>query len=365
MTWVCVLPHWVTAASERCSSGWALKCPVHCIISCTAAANASHCLSLSYSQPQIHRATGVLDQDHPLSLASTISHVLVMAAFPPRQPPQNDDDDLSSLLSRTFIQNSPHWPSVGLPSPGPSVRTLNQSDAGSYPDDLSSLANFSCEDLDYFSDRGSVFVANISRSPFSSRPSTPSSDYHERYQLLSPESLSDKRPDQPVLAPLVLSSCKSTIGSISEFQVDSSYNSVSLPINNPNKDLPHQSVIADVVPVPPRPSTPNGDTEDRNKYSSEDHQLVSTDATYRRVITLSWPYSTRSVLTKSYFHKVMQLMPCLRSRHGGCVRSSPWDRVPSSMFQVHRGCPYLPILSTSFTYFTGLRGCRRSQILPY
>lgn len=280
----------------------------------------------------------MLDQDHPLSLASTISHVLVMAAYPQRQ---DDDDDRSSLFSRTSIQNSPHWPSVGLPSPGPSVRTLNQSDAGSYPDDLSSLANFSCEELDYFSDRGSVLTVNISRSPSGSRPSTPRSDSHEQYQQLSPENLADKRPDQPVLAPLILSSRKSTVGSISEFQDDSSYDGVSLLVDDFNKDLPRQQtrqvVITDVVPVPPRPSNPNGDTEDRNKKSSEDYQLVSTDATDRSVITPSW-YSSRSVLTKSYFYEVMQLMPCLRSRHEGCVRSSPWDHLPSSMFQVY--CKY-------------------------
>ena len=203
-----------------------------------------------------------------------------MAGYPQRQPPQNDDDDRSSLFSRTSIQNSPHWPSVRLPSPGPSVRTLNESDAGSYLDDLSSLANFSCDDLDFFSDRGSVLTANITGSPSSSRPSTPSSSSHEQSQPLSSENRADKRPDQSVLPPLVLSSRKSTIGSTSEFQDNSSYNGVSLLIDNFNKDL-RQSVITDVVPVPPPPNIPDGDSEDRNKYSTDDHQLVSIDANDR------------------------------------------------------------------------------------
>jgi hypothetical protein len=208
-----------------------------------------------------------------------------MADYPQRQPPQDDDDDLSSLFSRTSIQNSPHWPSVRLPSPGPSVRTLNESDAGNYSDDLSSLANFSCDSLDSFSDRGSVFTANISTSPSSSRPRTPSSSSHEQYQPSSENSGSgftkstliraDKRPGQAGLRPLVLSSRKSTIGLISEFQSDSSCNGVSLLIDNFDKYLPRQS---DIVRVPPHPSTPNGKDEDRNEYSSKDHQLVSTDA---------------------------------------------------------------------------------------
>ena len=53
-------------------------------------------------------------------------------------------------------------------------------------------------------------------------------------------------------------------------------------------------------------------------------------------LALPLSYSTRSVLTKSYFHEVT--MPCLRSSHVWRVRSSPRDHVPSSMFQVYRMC---------------------------
>lgn len=206
------------------------------------------------------------------------------------QPLHNDDDDLSSLFSRPSIQNSPDWPSVRLPSPGPSVLTLNESDAGNYPDDLSSLANFSCEDPGS-SDRGSVFTANISASPSSSRPSTPSSNSHDQYQSVSPKNSgarlgqsspsihADKRPDLPGLPPLTLSSRKSTIGSLSEFQDDSSYHGVSLLVDNFNKDLARQSVFTDIVPVPPHPSIPPDDAEGRNKYSSEGHQPVGFNVT--------------------------------------------------------------------------------------
>ncbi|KAH8982466.1 LIM domain-containing protein [Lactarius hatsudake] len=148
------------------------------------------------------------------------------------QPLHDDNDDLSSLNSRSSIQNSPDWPSVGLPSPGPSFRTLNnESDDGKYYlDDISSLANFSCEDTE--SDRGSVFTANISTSPSNSRPSIPSSSY-DQYQPPSSETLgawrqsggfrqpspsirANKGPDQSRMPHRVLSSRKSTIGSTSE-----------------------------------------------------------------------------------------------------------------------------------------------------
>ncbi|KAN0126131.1 Metallo-dependent phosphatase-like protein [Lactarius tabidus] len=79
---------------------------------------------------------------------------------PPQSSPDNNDD-LSSLYSYPSIQNSPDWPSVLL-SPA-SVRTLNQSDDGTYRDDISSLANFSNEDIDP-SDLDSVFTANMSAS---------------------------------------------------------------------------------------------------------------------------------------------------------------------------------------------------------
>jgi hypothetical protein len=129
-------------------------------------------------QPRIDPATGY-STDHLLSLASEVSVVLVMVDYSQGQPPHDDNDDLSSIYSRpSIIQNSPDWPSVRLPSPGPSVRTLNESNDGKYCDDISSLANFSCEDLD----RGSFSTANISPSPSSSRQSTPSSSSHDQYQ---------------------------------------------------------------------------------------------------------------------------------------------------------------------------------------
>ena len=202
------------------------------------------------------------------------------------QSPHDDDDDQSSLFSRPSIQNSPDWPSVRLPSPGPSVLTLNQSDAGNYSDDLSSLANFSCEDPGS-SDRGSVFTANISASPSSSRPSTPRSNSHDQYQFPSPKNSgapvaqpspsihADKPPDQP----LVLSSRKSTIGSLNEFQDDGSFQGVSILVDNFNEDLARQSVFTDIVPVPPRPSIPPGDAEGRNKYSSESNQPFGPNVT--------------------------------------------------------------------------------------
>jgi hypothetical protein len=206
----------------------------------------------------------------------------------PQNPSNNNDDQsvLSSLYSRPSIQNSPDWPSVKLHSPGPSVRTLNQSDGGTYRDDISSLANLSNEDIDP-SVRSSVFTANMSAFPSSSRPSTPSGSFRGQYQPL-PVSLeksrerrrnggstkssrsirADKRPYQPGSPPLVFSSRETTIGSTT-FQDDSSYRSVSLLIDNVSEDLPRQSVL----------TTPNGDVESRSKYSSEGHQPVSTNDT--------------------------------------------------------------------------------------
>jgi hypothetical protein len=139
---------------------------------------------------------------------------------PPQSPP-NNKNDLSSLYSRPSIQNSSHWPSINSHSPGPSVRTLNQSDGGTYRDDISPLANCSSEDIDP-SVRGSVFTANRSASPSSNRPSAPSGGFHRQYQHLPlsleksgesrrsggstqsrayPSIRADKRPNQP---PLVL-----------------------------------------------------------------------------------------------------------------------------------------------------------------
>lgn len=216
----------------------------------------------------------------------------------PPQSPHDNNGDMSSLYSRPSIQNSPDWPSVKLHSPGPSVRTLNQSDGELYRDDISSLANFSTKGLDP-SVRGSVFTANMSTSPSSSRrrPSAPSGSSREQYQHLSLEKSEEsgrrrsggstqsftsirayKRPYQPGLPPLVFSSRKSTIGSI-VFQDNSSYHGASLLIDNVNEDLPRQSACTDIVPVPPLQSTPNGDVENRNKYSSEGYRRVSTNVT--------------------------------------------------------------------------------------
>ncbi|KAN0135316.1 CNH domain containing protein [Lactarius tabidus] len=222
-----------------------------------------------------------------------------MAGYSRAKPPQSSPDnnaDLSSLLSRPSTQNSTHWPSVNLLSPGPSVRTLNQSDGGTYHDDSSSLANFSSKDIDP-SDCGSVFTANMSPSPFSSRLSTPSGSSRRQYQPLPmslersgewgrsggstqlyPSIRADKRPYQPGLPPLVHSSQESTIGSTA-FQDDSSNRSVSLLIDNVNEDLPRQSTSIHTVLVPPLQSTPNGEVEGRSKYSSEGHRPISTNDT--------------------------------------------------------------------------------------
>jgi hypothetical protein len=222
---------------------------------------------------------------------------------PPRTRPNDNNGDLpvSSLYSRLSIQNSPqnspHWPSDKLHSPVPSVRTLNQSDGGTYRDDIS-LANFSTasEDMDLSVRRSSVFTANMSASPSSNRPSAPSGGFHGQYQHLpvsleksgesrgsggstqsrpTPSIRADKRPYQPGLPPLVLSSRESTIRS-TVFQDDSSYPSVpsvSSLIDNVIEDLPRLSVSTDTVLVPPLQSTPN------SEHSSESHQLVSTNDT--------------------------------------------------------------------------------------
>jgi hypothetical protein len=204
----------------------------------------------------------------------------------PPQGPHDNNDDRSSLYSRPSIQNSPDWPSVKLHSPGSSVRTLNQSDGGTYRDDISSLANFSSKDTDP-SDCSSVFTANMLASPSSSRPSTPSGSFRGKYQPLpvlleksgerrrnggstkSSRSIrADKRPHQPGSPPLVLSSRETTIGSTT-FQDDSSYRSVWLLIDYVNEDLPRQSVL----------TTPSGNVESRSKHSSEGRQPVSTNDT--------------------------------------------------------------------------------------
>jgi hypothetical protein len=112
-----------------------------------------------------------------------------MAGYSRVQPSQSspdDNDDLSSLYSLPSIQNSSGgWPSVKSHSPGLSVRTLNQSDGGTYRDDISSLANFSSEDLDP-SVRDSVFTVNMSASPLISPPRTPSGSSRGQYQTPSP-----------------------------------------------------------------------------------------------------------------------------------------------------------------------------------
>jgi hypothetical protein len=103
---------------------------------------------------------------------------------PPQSSPDNNDD-LSSLYSYPSIQNSPDWPSVLL-SPA-SVRTLNQSDDGTYRDDISSLANFSNEDIDP-SVRDSVFTVNMSPSHSNGRFSIFLPPPHEFEPLDHPDS---------------------------------------------------------------------------------------------------------------------------------------------------------------------------------
>jgi hypothetical protein len=155
--------------------------------------------------------------------------------------PRDNNDNLSSLYSRPSIQNSPDWPSVKLRSPGPSVQTLNQSDGGTYCDDMLSLANLSNENIDP-SVRSSVFTANMLAWPSSTCPSTPSGSSRGQYQ------------------PLPVSLEKS-----GEWR----------RVGGPTQSSP--SIHADLVP--PLQSTPNGDVEGRSKYSSECHQPVSTNDT--------------------------------------------------------------------------------------
>ena len=203
----------------------------------------------------------------------------------PEDRPHDDNDNQSSIYSRPSILNSQGCPSVRLPSPGPSVRTLNESDGGRYYDDILSLANFSCGDLES-SDGGSLFNANISSS---SRPRTPSSSSHDQHQpplnenmgatgLRRPLIRADKRPDQPASPHLILSSRKAAIGSISEFTHDSSHLQahlgVSLLVDDFNKDLAQRSVLTDIIPVSHRPGFTNHDVGGRNEYSSEVHQTV-------------------------------------------------------------------------------------------
>jgi hypothetical protein len=206
---------------------------------------------LSYSHAHTEstqrRVRGAQLVHHPLSLAFQ----LVMAGYSrvkaPRTRPHDNNDDLSSLYSRPSIQNSSHWPSVNLHSPGPSVRTLNQSDGGTYRDDISSLANFASEDIDP-SVRDSVLTANMSASPSSNRPSTPSGSFRGKYQHL-PVSLETSGESRR------------------------SYSSVSSLVDNVIKDLPRQSALTDTALVPPLQSTPNGE------HSSESHQLVTSSTT--------------------------------------------------------------------------------------
>ena len=109
-----------------------------------------------------------------------------MASYSRVKPPQTTHDNNDDLYSRPSIQNSPDWPSVELRSLGPSVRTLNQSDGGTYRGDLSSLANFSSNGLDP-SVRSSVSTANMSTSPLDChrRPSATSGSSHQKYRHLS------------------------------------------------------------------------------------------------------------------------------------------------------------------------------------
>ncbi|KAH9055706.1 RhoGAP-domain-containing protein [Lactarius vividus] len=238
--------------------------------------------------------------------------------------PHGDNDDLSSLYSRPSIQNSPDWPSVRLPSPGPSFRTLNESDdRRCYLDDISSLANFSCGDTE--SDRGSVLIANISTLPSNSRPSTPSSSPYDRYQPPSPENSGawrqsggfrqsspsireDTGPDRSGTLHRVLSSRKSTIGSTSEFKHDSPYHSVSLPVDDFGEDLPLRSEFTDIIQISSRPSIPNGDDEGRREYSSEGPQPVGVAVTLCRACGLPLEGQFIRAL-KSVFH--LQCFTCI------------------------------------------------------
>ena len=144
-----------------------------------------------------------------------------MAGYSRVKPPQrthDNNDDLSSHYSRPSIQNSPDWPSIELRSPGPSVLTLNQSDGGTYRDDLSSLANVSSNGLDP-SVRSSASTANMSLTS-------------------SPSTRADQRTYQARLPSLMLSSSKPTTGS-TMFLDDRSYRGASFFIDNVNEDLPN------------------------------------------------------------------------------------------------------------------------------
>src|SRR6266404_8570499 len=77
------------------------------------------------------------------------------------QPPHADSDNRSSIIS---IRNSPEWHSVRLPSPRPSVPTLNEPDEEQHRDDtISSLENFSYQQSES-SDSSSVLTVHISPS---------------------------------------------------------------------------------------------------------------------------------------------------------------------------------------------------------
>ena len=136
----------------------------------------------------------------------------------PPQRTHDNNDDLSSHYSRPSIQNSPDWPSIELQSSGPSARTLNQSDGGTYRDDLSSLANVSSNGLDP-SVRSSASTANMSLTS-------------------SPSIRADQRTYQARLPSLMLSSSKPTTGS-TVFQDDPSYRGASFFIDNVYEDLPN------------------------------------------------------------------------------------------------------------------------------
>jgi len=79
------------------------------------------------------------------------------------QPPHVDSDNRSSIIS---IRNSPGWHSVRLPSPRPSIPTLNEPDDEQHRDDstISSLEKFSYQES---SDRSSVLTVHT--SPFDNR----------------------------------------------------------------------------------------------------------------------------------------------------------------------------------------------------
>ena len=149
-----------------------------------------------------------------------------MAGNSRAKPPQrthDNNDDLFSHYSCPSIQNSPDWPSIELRSPGPSILTLNQSDGGTYRDDLSLLDNISNDGLD----------PSVQSSASTADRSLPS----------SPSIRADQRTYQSRLASLVLSSPKPTIGStVFQDNRSQSHHDASFFLDSVNRDLPNPAL---------------------------------------------------------------------------------------------------------------------------